>query len=677
MSPQAGTMNQPQRVPLVTTFGNRSETLTKDAKLVNCIAEKDDSTGSIQIQKRVGLENYKAYSGAGQGIYNWNGDVYSIFNGTVRKGDTIIGAVDAANGRYRFVQMLGTPARLVFGNGTHLYYTDGSTINEIQEYQIPTSQNLQIDTAQVYIPAPWYFPVPRTGQGWLLTTPGRGNHYEVVSVGTTDFTKCGFLSDSSGGSSVLSNGSFTIGNDYIINSRVLVPSNGTQPTNFTAIGSESNEVGTPFKATATGYSVGGVLQGDGTVRPACTNTVGARFYATRTFEGSGTAALTAWGMVVGQFYRIRTVGDTDFTLYGASANTVGTTFTCTKVLATYSASCGTLDSPNFPSTTKLKGVVYLDGRLYVMDSDAAIYGSKYTDDPTVWDPLNKIVARVEPDKGVGLAKQLAYVVALKEWTSEVFYDAGNSTGSPLAPVAGAKSPYGCVSMDSVVEIDDVLYWISSNRTVSPQIVSMEDLRVRVISTTSVDRQLDQADFSEVFAFGFKHGGHKFYCVTIKNENLTLVYDISQGLWYQWTDYLENYWPIVGETFSPTSLHVVQHETNGKLFYLEGDYEYPDDAGEIFPVDIVTPRADFSIDRRKVCNQMRFNADKVANSTLSISVSDDDYQTWSSPRTVNLDHKRPILSQCGTFYRRAWWIRHQAATAFRITSIDLQLDIGTL
>jgi hypothetical protein len=45
--------------------------------------------------------------------------------------------------------------------------------------------------------------------------------------------------------------------------------------------------------------------------------------------------------------------------------------------------------------------------------------------------------------------------------------------------------------------------------------------------------------------------------------------------------------------------------------------------------------------------------------------------------VDLGAKRPILNQCGTFYKRAWHFRHQAATRLRLTSVDLQLDIGTL
>lgn len=348
-----------------------------------------------------------------------------------------------------------------------------------------------------------------------------------------------------------------------------------------------------------------------------------------------------------------------------------------KTYYTQGTSVTEITHPEFP-TNLVKGFAYLDGTLYVMDRNARIWGSANFDDPTEWESLNVITARVEPDRGVYLAKQLSYVVALKEWTAEVFYDAGNpEPSSPLAPVQGAKSPFGCASADSVQEIDDILLWITSNRTVSPRVAMMVDLKVQIISTPAIDRLLDQVDFSSVFSWSFKHGGHRFYGFTLKNENLTLVYDLDQGLWYQWTDGNGDYWPIVDESFSSDNHHLVQHESDGRLFVLEGDYEFPTDAGEVFSVEIRTANMTFGIDRRKTLNIMRFNADQTPGSVLEVRVSDDDYQNWSQWRLVDLSRKRPILTKCGTFHRRAWHLKHRRPTAFRIKSVDLQMDIGSL
>lgn len=661
MIPQASTTEKPARVPLVTTFTNRDESFNRDSRLVNCIAEKDLVTDEYWVEKRPGYGSYPSgpFSGPGLGVCNWLGDVYAIFGDTIYKNGTSFATIDGSNGPYRFVQLRGSPETLVFGNGVIAYYTDGSSVIQIPLFAPVTAGSFEA-----------------------------GSSYTILSQGTTDYTQCGAGSNPTGTTKIYA-GSFVPGNTYVIQSMgsiVVKWGVGVKKdyrTDFVYSGAANNHPGTVFVATnagdpyrtpsgltppngatTTGYAYDGPYIGAGTT-----------FTATNEGSGTGTCALNATSLKSGYTYMILNAGTTDFTLVGASANTPGTVFTASGP----GTGTGTVYvQTSFPSEF-CRGWAYLDGTLYVMNLDGAIYGSLNLDDPSQWDPLNKIYARVEPDRGVALAKQLVYVIALKEWTTEVFYDAGNpSPGSPLSPVLGAKAPYGCVSADSVQEIDDKLMWVSSNRTASPQIVLMEDLKVRVVSTPAIERVLDQADFSVgVLSWRIKHGGHRFYGVTIKDKNVTFVYDLDQNLWYQWTDENGNYWKIAGETFDDTPAHVVQHESNGHLYTLEGDYEYPSDDGVVVPVDIITINADMGIDRRKVLNMMRFNADQHDGSILYVRVSDDDYQTWSQWREVDLGHKRPILTKCGTFYRRAWWFRHYANTPFRIKTVDLQLDFGKL
>ena len=646
MASESMPMNQPHKMPLVTMFGNRDETLDKDAKLINCIAEKDPMSGEYWVQKRVGLTEYSEKSGEGMGLYNWFEDVYSIFGGVFYKNGVAMGTVDTSNGVYRFVQVRGEPEYLVIGNGVKAYYTDGTTLWAMPEY-VPINA------------------------GSFVT----GSDYTILTVGTTDYSLSGAVATPADPTPVVA-GSFVIGTRYVIHYLGLYIPKGPifglpvdTRTDFTLIGASSNTIGLPFTATGVGTGSGtALLESD---------IVGGTFTATNMGAGTGTVALNATSLVEGEWYQINTVGTTDFTLVGAASNTVGVTFQAVTV--DQGAGDGTvLDQSAFP-TAFCKGWAYLDGTLYVMDEEAQIWGTKGFDDPTVWDWMNMIVARVEPDRGVALAKQLVYVVALKEWTTEVFYDAAiPPPGSPLAPVQGAKSPYGCVSADSVQELDDDLFWISSNRSSSPQIVMMSDLKVRPISNPQIERLLDQATFTNVHSWTLKHGGHRFYGLTLADEDHTLVYDIDQNLWYKWTDPDGTYWKVVGRTFTEDHLHLVQHETNGKLYLVEGDYEYHSDDGVVFPVDIYTPNTTFNIDRKKHLSMMRFNSDQTPGSKIFVRVNDDDYklESWTNFREVDLSKRRPILKACGTFYRRAWHIRHYANTSFRIRSIDLQMDIGT-
>lgn len=181
---------------------------------------------------------------------------------------------------------------------------------------------------------------------------------------------------------------------------------------------------------------------------------------------------------------------------------------------------------SYPQYT-CKGLVYLNGAMYVLQkffgttiTPAVIWGSVVNSVSVLndWDPLDFITAQIEPDSGVYLAKQLIYAVCMKEWTTEVFFDAGNATGSPLQAVLHSKLTYGCATAESVQSINEVLIWISTNRSASNQIVMLDKLQLRIVSTPEIDRLLNQIDLSVVYSWQIKCNGHSFYVLTFKNTN---------------------------------------------------------------------------------------------------------------------------------------------------------------
>ena len=328
---------------------------------------------------------------------------------------------------------------------------------------------------------------------------------------------------------------------------------------------------------------------------------------------------------------------------------------------------------SFPSSF-VKGWSFLDQTTYVMDANANIQGSDLND-TTVWDALNTLQAQIEPDGGVALAKQLSNVIAFKGWTTEVFYDAGNVTGSPLGRVPGAKCNYGCASADSVQSIDGVLYWMGSTQSGTLNVMMMDALRATPISTKPIERLLDGIDLTTIFSWQLAAGQHKFYILTSKVGNLTLAFDIAEHMWAQWTDTNGNYVPIVASAVDSSRRRVIQHETNGKLYYANAT-TYQDD-GAVITVDLYTPSFDAGTRRTKECGMIEFIADRQPGSIIQVRNSDDDYQTWSDYRTVDLNDQRPQLPDNGSFSRRALNIRHQSNTTLRLQAVEMQLDLGTL
>lgn len=333
--------------------------------------------------------------------------------------------------------------------------------------------------------------------------------------------------------------------------------------------------------------------------------------------------------------------------------------------------------PDFPATT-VKGIVYLNGATYVMDPTGQIWGSAINSvsNPGDWSAVNFIAAQGEPDNGVFLAKQLVYVVAFGQWSTEFFFDAGNATGSPLGRVDGSKISFGCAHGDSVQQIDDRLFFVSATRSGAVQISMLDRLNHQVISDDYIDRLIQASNLSSIASFQLKIDGHNFYMVTFKDIDLTLVYDIETSEFHVWTDANGNYFPMVDYTFDGVQ-HIVQHESNGKLYYIST--QFFNDVSMPIVKDIYTPIFDANTRRNKTLSQMDFIGDQEEGSILYVRFNDHDYKVdkWSNFRTVNLSRKRPFLDNCGTFRKRAYHFRHTANTQFRMQAVDVQYDLGVL
>lgn len=152
----------------------------------------------------------------------------------------------------------------------------------------------------------------------------------------------------------------------------------------------------------------------------------------------------------------------------------------------------------FPSS-RVPGIAYLDGYIEVMTPDATIWSSD-ANEPNSWALDSNIVAQIEADQGVYISKQLVYVLAFKKYSVEMFYDAGNATGSPLSPVQGAKVSVGCRHANSVAQMEGTIFWVSQARDGGTAVYLMDNVKPAQISTPPIERLLQQADYTTVYSW---------------------------------------------------------------------------------------------------------------------------------------------------------------------------------
>lgn len=183
--------------------------------------------------------------------------------------------------------------------------------------------------------------------------------------------------------------------------------------------------------------------------------------------------------------------------------------------------------------TTVPGIVYLDGYFFVMDENAVIYNCDLNNAAN-WNALNFLSANIEPGSGVAITKSQNYVIAMKSWSTEFFYDAGNSPGSPLSPVLSAFSLVGCASGDSVASINGIVAWVSKTKQKGRAIHVMDGAQQKQVSTPDIERILNNDPMDNVYSYGLKISGHTFYVLGLRSSGLTLVYDMTSDSWNEWS-----------------------------------------------------------------------------------------------------------------------------------------------
>ena len=195
---------------------------------------------------------------------------------------------------------------------------------------------------------------------------------------------------------------------------------------------------------------------------------------------------------------------------------------------------------DYPAST-VRGLQYLDGTFYVMEPDGTIWNSVAAgDDPTDWPTDGFLSAQFEPDSGVFLGKALNYVVAFGQWTTELFWDAANETGSPLSPVNNGVLLIGCADANSVAQTESTLVWLAQRKAQNSTahkgrfIAMLVNTSYEVLSTPDVDRVLEADDLAFVRSCIVELAGHSWYLLALGTTGVTLVYDMKFKQWYIWT-----------------------------------------------------------------------------------------------------------------------------------------------
>lgn len=352
---------------------------------------------------------------------------------------------------------------------------------------------------------------------------------------------------------------------------------------------------------------------------------------------------------------------------GGELYTIKTDDTVTKV--------SSVDA-DYPVTNNLGMVEFFDGYMIVATSDGKIWNSD-NEDPNSWLATAFITAQKYPDRLVGIARNSDVLLAFGEWTTEQFYDGGiASPSSFLSRLDQGTLQVGCASKDSIVHQENYTIWVGASRTGGYTVQKLDGVAgLEKISNDSIEKMLnlEETDIVNSYAFPLRIAGHFYYILTLTRANRTFVYDIDEGRWTEMQSGSSG--RFVGVAAEQHNyVPVFLHESNGIIYQF--DPELYQDAGSSITCVLQTAPVDRDSQKNKTCKRVEIYGDEQTSSCpVTIEYSDDNYKTFSTPRTVDMQY-RSMLTGLGKYRRRAWRFTHTANTPLRLEGFEEEFQEGS-
>jgi hypothetical protein len=663
------------RLPMVYPVEFRNSSTDKGSKMVNSYAEKDGET--VYAVKRPGLP-YAGVTfgsgGKGQGLYTFKNKIIAVVNNVVYQTDgtttTTVGTLVGPYSPCYFAKTLND-TYLFIQKGDSAYTYNGTSLVQLSSDKVAIVNINTGGTGYISVPTVT-FTAPTSGTTATGTAVMSGGslatvHVDNAGTGYTTATMTFSAPQITGG----------------VTATAVLGLSGGSITSITITNAGSGYTSPPT-ATITGDGVGAhsdYTTITGNTLEAITITNGGSGYTTAPTITIGTpwvasTAVTANQQIYynGQLFTVTVAGTTGTT---GPTDTSGNTFTNGTATLQWAGIAATATAllNGFPtSSTVVPGAAYFDTYIFVMTQDGKIWNSE-PNDPTNWDALNFITAEAEPDQGVALAKHLNYLIAFGQWSTEFFYDAGNTTGSPLLPNQTFRIEFGCANGDSVVEMEQTVVWVGVGQNTGRMVLMLDGTRPVQVSDASIERILNNSTLTDVRAYSLKVAGHYFYVLNLLNDNMTLVLDVKSKQWSIWTSYINGQEDILDGVFYTSYNNKAYSLDNldGKLYNINEE-SYTDDAGPI-QFRIRTNLIDANSTKRKFISRLEVVGDKIG-STLNIRHTDDDYNNWSEYRKVDLNANRSVLYQNGSFRRRAYEFFNTDDVPLRLQACEVDVDPGS-
>lgn len=329
---------------------------------------------------------------------------------------------------------------------------------------------------------------------------------------------------------------------------------------------------------------------------------------------------------------------------------------------------------DFTALTHKGKMEHLDGFALILTSTNRIYNADLNS-LVNWTASNFITKQIVQDIPLGLMRLGSQILAFGAETMEVFVNAGNATGSPLRTVpelsrrvgiSDPAQPAGKTSYYAV--IDNRLYFhgqIGGGRGAG--LFMYDGSKIERVSTQFIDKMLEETAVYGIWPVSVS--GQEGVAVALDLVTATtqrwLMFFPRLNEWFEWNSTVVM--PINSGQFC---LGVGSNQHRLYDFVVTDTYQ---DNGTNYQwlTQFMLPSDGNHVKFMAMCGVIG----DVARSAESIAVSfsDDDYQTWSTARNIDLTSNKPHIYRCGSFKKRAVRLSYTGANDVRLQNFVARVN----
>lgn len=333
------------------------------------------------------------------------------------------------------------------------------------------------------------------------------------------------------------------------------------------------------------------------------------------------------------------------------------------------------DFPGNATRTITGAFAHLGGYPFIMDTTGRIYNGDLNS-ASAWTANSYVTCDVIPDVGVGCVTNGDLIVGFCKTHFELFRNAGNPTGSPLSRLDGqaAVQQIGCVNANAIATMRDTIYFVGADTSGTLGLYSLSGGQPNLLSPSEIGAALAIAGSTNISITTLGFYGRHF--VVICASTSTFVYCIEEQNWHEWTG--NQLWFKADAVVSGSSIvnYAISNDvTGGKVYILNpANVVYADDGVDVRGT-IQTAKLDMGTRRRKSWRRIALVGDQTTSAVNALLYwSDDDYQTMSEGRTLDVSGRMPVATRCGSSYRRSFFVV-LPASAYRAEALDLDYEVA--